>query len=81
MDFIDEVLDGMNILLTERFINDGVVGKRNSLFFNFSISPLENQFSDGLSRRISESDVGLDFTEEVGGCFVYPDEYTVVELS
>jgi hypothetical protein len=47
-------------------LNDGVVGKGNSLGVNFSESSLIDEFLDGLSGWVTESDVWLHSSQEVG---------------
>lgn len=71
----------MNACLCEALIDDGVGGKWNSLFVYFSVSSLENEFSNSFSGRVAEGDVWLYFTEEVGGSFVDSDENSVMKLS
>ena len=47
---------------------------------DLAISSLENEFSDGFSGRIAESDVGLNFSEKVGRGFIDSDEGSVMDL-
>jgi hypothetical protein len=81
VDLIDEVFNGVNSDLAESLLNDGVVSKGNSLFVDFSISSLENEFADGLSGWITEGDVWFNSSDEVRRCFVDSHEGTVVDLS
>lgn len=41
-------------MFAQSSVNKSVVGERNSLVINFSVSSLVNQFSDGLSGGISK---------------------------
>ncbi len=67
-------------MLSKGFSNDGVVGKRDSLSVDLAVSSLENEFSNGFSGRISEGDVGLNFSEKVGRSFVHSDKGSVMDL-
>jgi len=71
----------MDIWFSEALINDGVARKRNSLFANLSITSFKDKFSNSLSGRITKSNIGLNFTEEIGGGFVDSDKNSVMELS
>lgn len=81
VDFVNKVLDGADIVLAKGLIDQGVGGKRNTLLVDLAVTSLENKFADGLAGRISESDVGLNSSEHVGGGFVDSNEDSVVELS
>lgn len=81
VDFVDKILNVVNAVGSQRLFDDGVRRKRNSLLVNFTITSLENEFSDGLSGRISEGDVGLNSSENVGWSLIDSDEGSVVDLS
>jgi len=49
MNFINKIFDSGNTLLSKSLINYGIVGKRNSLLFNFTITSFEYKFSDSFS--------------------------------
>ena len=51
------------------------------MLVDLSVSSLQDELADGISGRISESDVWLDSAEEIGGGFVDADKDTVVDLS
>ena len=51
------------------------------MLVDLTISSLEDEFSDGFSSGISEGDIGLDSSDEVGGSLVDSHESTVVDLS
>ena len=48
---------------------------------DFPESSLKDELLDGLSGRISESDIRFDFSDEVGGGLVDSNESTVVKLT
>ena len=81
MDFVDKILNVVDAVGSQRLCDDGVRRKRNSLLVNFTITSLENEFSDGLSGRVSEGDVGLNSSENVAGSLIDSDEGSVVDLS
>lgn len=80
VDLIDKIFNCANAVLSQRFLDNGVGGKGDSLFIDFSESSFENEFSDGLSGRISKGDIGFNFSDHVSGGFVNSDEGSVVEL-
>jgi hypothetical protein len=48
---------------------------------NLSETSLVDEFLDGFSGWVSEGDVWLDSSQQVGGSLVYSDENSVVDLS
>lgn len=81
VNLVDEILNGGDVVLSEGFLDDGVRGQGDSLSVDLAVSSLEDKFADGFARGVSEGDVGLDSSEEVGGGFVDSNEDSVVELS
>ena len=81
VDFVDQIFDVIDAVLSEWFSYDGVWWERDSLSVDFSVSSLENEFSNSFSGRISEGDIWLNFSEEVGWSFVDSDKGSVVDLS
>ena len=81
VDLIDKVLNCVDAVLAQGFLNDGVVDQGDSLLVDLSVSSLEDEFSNGLSGGVSEGDVGFDSSDEVGGGFVHSHEGSVVDLS
>ena len=65
MDLVDKILNVVNTVSTQRFFDDSVGRKRYSLLVNFTVSSLEDKFSDSLSRRISESNVRFNSSHDV----------------
>lgn len=81
VDFVDEIFNGVDALLSEALL-DSVVGfQGNSLFVDFTVTSLEDELSDGVSGGVSVSDVGLNSSEHIDGGLVKSDENTVMELS
>ena len=81
VDFVDQIFNVVDTVLSKGFGNDCVWWERDSLSVDLSVSSLENEFSNSFSGRVSESDVWLNFSEEVGWSFVNSDKSSVVDLS
>lgn len=81
VDFIDQIFNGRDSLLSEGFLNQSIGGKRDTLPVNFAISSLKDKFADGFAGRISECDVRFNTSEHIGGSFVDSNEDSVMELS
>ena len=80
VDFVDNVLNGGDVVLGESLLDDVVV-EGNALLVDLSEAALENQLADGLARGVPEGDVWLHFSEHVHGGLVESYEHAVVELS
>ena len=65
VDFVDEVFDGVDVLLAEGLADDFVVGERDSLLVDLAETALQDQLSDCLPRRIAESDIWLNSSQQV----------------
>lgn len=81
VNLVDKILNSGDVVLSEGLLDDGVGGQGDSLSVDLSVSSLENEFADGFARGVSEGDVGLDSSEEVGGGLVDSNEDSIVELS
>ena len=81
VDFVDQVFNVVNTVLSEWFRYDSIWWERDSLSMDLSISSLENEFSNCFSWRISEGDVWLNFSKEVGWSFVDSDKGSIMDLS
>ena len=66
LDLVDQILNRQDSLLSEGLLNNPVVGKRNALLVDLAETTLKNQFANGLTRRITESDVWLHTAQQVG---------------
>jgi len=80
-EFVNEIFNAVDSLSAESLLDDGVIGKRDSLSVNLSETSLEDELLDGLSSGVSKSDEGEDLLEHVKGGLVDSEEGTVVELS
>jgi hypothetical protein len=80
-DLVDEVLNGVDVVLSEGLLDEVVGLKGNSLSVDLAVSSLENEFSDGVLGGVSVGDVGLNSSEHIDGGSVELDEDTIVELS
>ena len=65
VDLVDEVLDVVDSVGSQIFLNDGVGCKGNSLLVRLSVSSLEDEFSDSFSGRITKGNVGFNSSEDV----------------
>jgi len=59
-DLVDQILHADNAVLAKAVLDDGVVGKSNTLLLDLSISALVDELTDGLEVRISVGDPWLD---------------------
>ena len=55
IDLVDQVLYWGDVELAQSWLNNSVVGQRNSLVVHLSVSSLQNQFSNGFSRRVTKN--------------------------
>ena len=78
---MDEIFDGVDVLLSEDLLNSVVGLEGNSLLVDLAVTSLEDEFSDGFIGRITISNVGLNSSEHIDGGLVKLDKDTVVELS
>ena len=53
VNFIDKILNTGDVVFTQIFFNNFVIGKRKSLLVDFAVSSLVNEFTDRISGRIS----------------------------
>ena len=79
-DLVDEVLKADDAVLAEVLLDDGVVGKGNTLLVDLSVSSLVDELLDGLQVGVTVSDPGLDDLEHLSGSLGDLDEDTVVDL-
>jgi len=80
-EFVDEVFNADDVVLSEGLGNDFVGGKGDSLLVDSSETSLVDQIRDSLSGGITESDVRFDLLEHVQGGSVNSDQSGVVDLS
>lgn len=79
-DLVDKVLYGEDVVLSEIRLDNTVVGKRDPLLVDLSISPLVDQLPHRLEVGLAVSDIRLNETEHLLSCFCDFDEDTVVDL-
>ena len=78
---VDEVLDGVDVVLSEVLLDQVVGLEGDSLPVDLSVSSLEDELPDAVLSGVSVGDVGLDSSEHIDGGSVELDEDSVVELS
>lgn len=80
-EFVDEVLNAVDAKLAEVVRDQLVVDDGDSLLIDSSETSLVNESLDGLLRRITVSDVGLNSSQHVDGGLVQSDQDGIMELS
>jgi hypothetical protein len=80
VDLVDEVLNADDAVCAEVLLNDGVVGERDALLVDLSVTALVDELTDGLQVGVSVSDEGLDDLEHLSSGLGETDEDTVVDL-
>jgi hypothetical protein len=80
VDLVDEVLDADNAELAEVLLDQLVVGDRQTLLVDLSVTALVDKLTDGLQVRVTVSDERLDDLQHLGGGLGEPDENTIVDL-
>jgi len=80
-DLVDKVLNAGDTVLTEGTIDDAVVGKRNALTVNLTVTSLVDEGLKSVSGRVSVGNVRLNHSDHVDGGSVESDKHAVVELS
>lgn len=77
---VDQVLDGGDTVLAKSLLNDGVLRQSNSLLVDLTVTSLVDQLSDGSSRGVTVSNVGLNQLQQLGGSLGDTHENTGVDL-
>jgi len=80
-DLVDEILNANNAELTQRLLNDGVVGESNALLVDLAEAALVDELAHRLEVRVAVADVWLGNAEHVDGGLVELDKHAVVDLS
>jgi hypothetical protein len=80
-DFVDQVFNADNSVLSELTLDDAVVGKGDSGSVDLSEPSLVNEVGDGLGGGVAVSNEGFHPSDHVDGGSVQSDEHTVVQLS
>ena len=80
IDFMDQILHAHDSIFAQIVFDDLIVGERDTLFIDFAVSALVNEFADGLEIGIAVGDVGFDDFEHFRGGFGEAHEDAVVDL-
>ena len=80
VDLVDQVLDADNAVLAEVLLDEGVVGDRQALLVDLSVTALVDKLTDGLEVGVSVGDEGLDNLQHLRGGLGELNEDTVVDL-
>jgi hypothetical protein len=80
VDLVDQILHADDAVLAESLLNDGVVGKRDSLLVDLTVSSLVDELSNGGQVGVTEGNVGLDDSQKLGGSLGDSHKDTVVDL-
>jgi len=80
VDLVDEILNTDNAVLAEVLLNNGVVGKSNTLLVDLSVTTLVDKLLDRLQVGVTVGDPGLDNLEHLSDGLGDLDEDTVVDL-
>jgi hypothetical protein len=80
VDLVDQILHADNAVLAEGLLNDLVVGKRDTLLVDLSVTTLVDELTDTFEVGVTVSDVGVDDGQHLLGGLGETDEGTVVDL-
>lgn len=81
VDLVDQVLNGLDTVLTQSTLDDLVVRQGNSLGVDLTVTSLVDQLSDGSQVRVTVGDVRLGQSEQLRSGLGDLDENTRVDLS
>jgi hypothetical protein len=79
-DLVDEILNTDNAVLAKVLLNNGVVGKSNTLLVDLSVTTLVDKLLDGLQVGVTVGDPRLNNLEHLSDGLGDLDEDTVVDL-
>jgi hypothetical protein len=77
---VDEILHADDTELAKDLLDNGVIGERDALLVDSSVSTLVDEFTDGLQVRGTVGDVGLNQLKHLSGSVGETEEDTVVDL-
>jgi len=80
VDFVNQVLHADDAVLAEVGLDDLVVGESNALLVDLAVAALVNELTNGLERRVTVSNVGLDCLDHLACGLGELDEDTGVDL-
>lgn len=78
--FVNEILNGEDVELAKRLLDDAVVGERDALLVDLTVSALVDKLTDSLQVRLAVCDIRLDQTKHLLGSPGDLDENTIVDL-
>ena len=79
-DLVDQILHADDAVLAKAVLDDGVVGKSNTLLLDLSVSALVDELTDGLEVGVSVGDPWLDNLQHLKGSLGHANKDTVVDL-
>lgn len=79
-DLVDQIFNTDDTVLAEIGLDDGVVGKSNTLLINLSVTTLVDELTNGLKVGVTVGDPWLNNLEHLKGSLGHADEDTVVDL-
>jgi hypothetical protein len=80
-DFMDDILNTVETVLSKDTLDNGVVGEWDSASIDFTVTSLVDELLNGVSGWETESNKWFDHSEHVPSGLVELDEDTVVQLS
>lgn len=80
VDLVDKILHADNAVLAEVLLDDGVVGQRNTLLVDLSVSTLVDKLLHALQVGVTVGDPRLDNLDHLGDGLGDANEDTVVDL-
>lgn len=80
-DLVDQIFDADDVVLTQRVLDDGVLGDRDALTVDLSVSTLVDKIGDSLEVRLTVGDVRIDNLKQLRGSLIQTDEDSVVDLT
>lgn len=81
VDFVDQVFNRQDTVLTQRSFNDRVVRQSNSLLVDLTETSLVNQLSDGRQRWVTVGNVRFSQLDQFFSSLGQSDKNTGVDLS
>lgn len=80
VDFVNQVLNGDDTVFTELALDDGIVGKSDSLLVDLTVTSLVQKLSNGGQRWVTVSDVWLSKLQELRSSLGDSNKDTGVDL-
>ena len=79
-DLVDQIFHTDDTVLAEAGLDDGVVGKSNTLLVDLSVTTLVDELTDGLEVGVTIGDPWLNDLKHLEGSLGHANEDTVVDL-